>query len=425
MGRYYSYLNTAKEILRQYRGEEPFASFIKKFFARHKKIGSRDRREISHLCYCYFRLGRAALQLPTEERIIAGLFFCSNESNEILYALRPDWNDKIRLRPEEKCSIVPTGNQVLNALPIQSGSIFNVFPWKEELSEGIEHEKFAASFFIQPDLFLRLRPGKENMVKQKLQKAGIQFKEIKNDCIALFNTSKLDGVIELNTEAVVQDYSSQRVGEFFGHTGTVRPGGQTRRPDGGGQTQTVRPGAKVWDCCAASGGKSIMAKDILGDIDLTVSDIRESILANLKKRFAKAGINEYKYFVSDLKKKSSKALPLESGEGFNLIICDAPCTGSGAWSRTPEQLYYFEKKQIENFSFLQKQIVSNAIARLQPEGYFLYITCSVFKKENEELVDFIKENFHLNLIKMETLKGYDKKADTMFVALLRKPVQFR
>jgi 16S rRNA (cytosine967-C5)-methyltransferase len=46
----------------------------------------------------------------------------------------------------------------------------------------------------------------------------------------------------------------------------------------------------VWDCCAASGGKSILVKDTLNSIQLTVSDIRQSILNNLQQRFAVAGI---------------------------------------------------------------------------------------------------------------------------------------
>lgn len=392
MSRYYSYLNSAKEILAAYSGQEPFASFLKKYFARHKKYGSKDRKQISHLCYCYFRLGKMQMTLPVEEKILASLFFCSNESNEVLHALRPDWNDKIKLKLEEKCSM-------FNA----QCSMLNVFPWKEELSEGIEHEKFVMSFFIQPDLFLRLRPGKENGVKQKLEEKGIEYKLIKDDCVALSNSSKLDEIIELNKEAVVQDYSSQGGGDFLV---PVRRGRQTE-------------GAiRVWDCCAASGGKSIMAKDILGDVDLTVSDIRESILINLKKRFNEAGIKNYKAFVADLAASKVK-LPISD---FELIICDAPCTGSGIWSRTPEQLYYFDKNEIRKYASLQEQIVSNTISHLQPGGYFLYITCSVFKKENEEVVEFIEKNFDLEVIRMEVLKGYDKKADTMFAALLQKPL---
>ena len=69
---------------------------------------------------------------------------------------------------------------------------------------------------------------------------------------------------------------------------------------------------------------------------------------------------------------------------------------------------------------MQQQIVSNVIPHLQKDGIFIYITCSVFKKENEEMVDYIKQKFHLQFLQMELLKGYDKKADSMFVAVLVK-----
>ncbi|HET9432142.1 MAG TPA: hypothetical protein VFO37_00225, partial [Chitinophagaceae bacterium] len=79
--------------------------------------------------------------------------------------------------------------------------------------------------------------------------------------------------------------------------------------------------------------------------------------------------------------------------------------------------------RIDEYSMLQKKIVYNSIPQLQPGGTFIYITCSVFRKENEETVAFIKENLHMELKEMEVLKGYDKKADSMFVAVLSLPVR--
>jgi 16S rRNA (cytosine967-C5)-methyltransferase len=97
-----------------------------------------------------------------------------------------------------------------------------------------------------------------------------------------------------------------------------------------------------------------------------------------------------------------------------------PCSGSGTWARTPEQLHFFSKKKIDEYSILQQKIVSNAIEYLDEKGYLLYITCSVFKKENEENVAFIQKNLNLQLIKSQYLKGYEMQGDTLFAALFRR-----
>ena len=155
-----------------------------------------------------------------------------------------------------------------------------------------------------------------------------------------------------------------------------------------------------------------MAYDLNPEINLTVSDIREAILINLKKRFEKAGIKKYKSFTCDLSSKF-----LIPNTQFHIILCDVPCTGSGTWSRTPEQLVFFEAGKIDQYNSMQKNIVSNAIAQLIKGGHFVYITCSVFKKENEAMVDFIQQKHNLTLQRMELLKGYDKKADSLFIAV--------
>ncbi len=395
--RFHSYLNSAKRIIDSYDGKEPLSAFLKKYFAANKRYGSKDRKQVSALCYNFYRLGRSMPGSSVEERIFTGTFLCEHTSSEFLHFHKPEWDAVIQKPLSEKIS--------LTGLDINE-----LFSWKDELSNGIDPSSFSSSFFLQPDLFLRLRPGKKATVLKKLQDAGLAFEMRGDDCIALPNTTKLDGIIEPDKDAVVQDHNSQQVLNILKDpvSSILYPVSRIQHP-----VSSIQHPVSAWDCCAASGGKSLLAYDILnGKIALTVSDIRESILSNLKKRFSAAGIKNYQSFIADLQTSNFKPQTSDT----QLIICDAPCTGSGTWSRTPEQLYFFKTEKIGEYAALQKQIVSNVIPHLQQNGMFIYITCSVFKEENEDAVNFIKEKFHLRLVQMELLKGYDKKTDSMFVA---------
>ncbi|MDF2189464.1 Fmu (Sun) domain-containing protein [Paraflavitalea sp. CAU 1676] len=406
--KFFAHLNTAVQVLDLYKGQQPFGIFIKEFFRQDKKYGSRDRKSISHLCYCYFRLGKALRSLPAAERVVSGLFLCSLQPNEMLAQLKPAWNEQTVLPLADKW------NLVLEEVELQEPMEL-IFPWKDALSDGIDANAFGASFLVQPDLFIRCRPGKQKIVEQKLQLAGISYSAKENGCLALPNGTKVEEVIALNKEAVVQDYSSQQVGGFLQRVKedwAVGSQGHARNMPGSTNQQRV-----VWDCCAASGGKSILAWDTLGSIDLTVSDIRESIIANLRQRFSEAGIASYHSLVADL---SDQRTVLPATLKPSLIIADVPCSGSGTWSRTPEQLYNFEESAIARYQALQLQIVGRVQAQLPSGGYFLYITCSVFRAENEAVVAAMQERHGLDLLHMEVLKGYGQRADTMFAALLNK-----
>src|SRR5688500_15409241 len=137
MSRFYSHLNSAVQIVSEYEGKEPFATFIKKYFTQYKKYGSKDRKVISHLCYCYFRVANAVKNEPAEEAVLISLFLCSSERNEVLEHLRLEWNEKIHLSVEEKCSMFN-----FQCSPKESAgwrTILKLFPFTDELSDGIEH----------------------------------------------------------------------------------------------------------------------------------------------------------------------------------------------------------------------------------------------------------------------------------------------
>lgn len=380
--RSYSYINSARTILQTYNGALPFSVWLKQFFKEHKKYGSKDRREIAHLCYSFYRLGKAFVDMPFEERIVLGVFLSSSQTNLVLQELQPDWNEKVGLSVEAKIQLLDAATELNQVLPLA-----------EEVSDAIELIPFHTSFLVQPLLFLRVRPGKKSLVEEKLRKAAIPFNGMGTDCLALENSTKVDEIVALNQEAVVQDYSSQQVLDLLPSKIHGQP-------------------IKAWDCCAASGGKSILLYDQFPRVHLTVTDVRKTILVNLQKRFFEAGIKQYRHFVTDV---SSKDFSFK--EKFDVVICDAPCSGSGTWSRTPEQLHFFKKEKVAYYADLQKRIGVNAAKNVQKGGYLLYITCSVFKKENEEVVAYLQEQTPLQLLAAKYFKGYDKRADTLFAAL--------
>lgn len=386
MSRFHSYITSAHSIVDAYKKGSPLSHQLKLFFQTDKKYGSRDRKTIASICYHYFRTFYLLQSIESfEEKIIKATFLCESEENELLKALSPELNEFIGFDVKDK----------VEYLNLETTSLFN---FDRELTSFIDAEKFAASFFSQPDVFIRIRPGKNNKVVDALKNATILFNSIGENTIAIDNGTSVENCIQLNKDAVIQDLNSQHVLDFFA---------KERDKD---------KLENVWDCCAASGGKSILLYDLCnGKVKLTVSDIRENILTNLQLRCKEAGINLQKKFVQDLSEKSGLLLD----EKFSVILCDVPCSGSGTWSRTPEQYFSFEENQIESFVKKQKNIVINTISHLAKDGWFIYITCSVFKAENEDMVDFIQENFSCQLLEMKYLKGYENKADTMFVAYFK------
>src|SRR5690606_2600067 len=124
-------------------------------------------------------------------------------------------------------------------------------------------------------------------------------------------------------------------------------------------------------------------------------------------------ISKYRRKVVDLTKESA----VLRGELFDGIIVDAPCSGSGTWGRTPEMLTNFDQNKLAHYSTLQKEIVVNAIQYLKPDKPLIYITCSVYEQENEEVVRYLEQE-GMKLEKKEYFKGYENRGDTLFAARL-------
>ena len=137
---FYSYINSAKTILQEYDGIIPFTTWLKQYFKSHKKFGSRDRKIVSDLCYCYFRLGKLFSEKSIEDGLLIAQFFCHADS-EFTKELKPEWVEHLSKLPDEKLNL-------LNADPDF------IFPFTNELSSEIDKRLFTQSHFIQPDLLL-------------------------------------------------------------------------------------------------------------------------------------------------------------------------------------------------------------------------------------------------------------------------------
>jgi len=382
-------LKTFQRILDEYPAETPLGKFLPGFYRQNKQMGSTDRRVASRLVYNYFRLGRAVPHLPADERLFIAEFLCNTQLNSFLQHFKPEWAACIDFAIAEKLAMVKAVHPDF--------ALEELFPWTSKLSADIDKQAFLRSFFVQPDLYIRVYKGFETQVKAALATAEIVFKDEGNGCFCLPNGTRLETVIPNPHWYEVQDYSSQQTAQLF-------------KP---------KKWESWWDACAASGGKALLLHDLEPTVKLVVSDIRESILANLDERFQQAGLSKYQKKLLDLTENNDLLL---HDYAFDGIILDAPCSGSGTWGRTPEMISQFEDHKIEFFQRLQQSIARNVVKYLKPGQPLIYITCSVFKAENEDMVSFMVKELGLKLETQWVLKGYERKADTMFVSRLVSPL---
>ena len=376
-----------EQLLDGYDGVLPLHRYLFAYFKQNKQMGSSDRRWATRYMYSYFRLGKALSKLKTIKRLAIADFLCNDTPSLIAVSQLPELENCFSLPLAEKMAMVQRD--------FPAFKLSDVFAFAPGLSPVIDKEAFDASFFVQPDLFIRVRETHIQAVVNQLNAQGVTATEVGPAALALPNGTKLEQLISDQRLYQVQDLSSQQTGSYF-------------EPE---------PGDYWWDCCAASGGKSLLLHSIEPQIELLVSDVRATSLGNLQERFQLAGIKNYHQKVIDLLQNNDQVLHHYEFDG---ILVDAPCSGSGTWGRTPEMLCFFENYKVENYNKLQKAIAGSVVKYLKKGKPLIYMTCSVFKAENEDMVEYLTKNFDLKLEKMELIKGYEHKADSMFVARLIK-----
>lgn len=369
-------------------GTLPLSRFLNQWFKKNRQMGSKDRKILSNLLYDHFRCVHLLGGLEPDQQLMAARFLLNSEDSVLIPDLKPAWVAEMGLSFDKKLKLLKKWYPELKA-----GSLF---PFSAELSPEIDAKAYNASYLTQPYLFIRVRTAYEDEVKACLVKHGIEFKQIGTSCFQLDNQTRVDFLAEECPGLTeVQDLSSQLCGTYF----------------------TPAEESSWWDCCAGAGGKTLLLADIEPNVRIYASDYRETILENLRERMLHAGQRARKVFQVDLLHGTN--LPT-ADLVFDGIILDAPCSGSGTWARTPEMLASFSPEAITRFSEMQYTIAMQVIPYLKKGAPLIYITCSVFAAENEELTKRLLETGLVTADKQEYLKGYDKGADTLFIARLVK-----
>jgi 16S rRNA (cytosine967-C5)-methyltransferase len=139
----------------------------------------------------------------------------------------------------------------------------------------------------------------------------------------------------------------------------------------------ARPGMRVLDFCAGAGGKTLeLAAAMENTGQVHAHDADKARLAPIFDRLRRAEATNVEVVA-----KRAELEPLVGG--MDLVLVDAPCTGSGTWRRRPDAKWRLSAKQLAARQAEQAAILEDASRFVKPGGRLVYITCSVFAEENE------------------------------------------
>ena len=257
--------------------------------------------------------------------------------------------------------------------------------------EGVSIEKIeeiCKNSNIRPSISVRINNLKINKqeLKEKMQEKGIKTEDgILNDFLILNNIKDIE-----NLEEFTQGYFTVQ-DEVAGLTALVL---------------NPQPGENVLDACSSPGGKTTYLAELMknqGNIVATdIHEHRTKLVENAAKRL---GINIIKTSVQD-----ATIFNENYKEKFDKILLDVPCLGIGVLKRKPDIKWQKEQKDVDEISKIQYKILENCSKYLKKNGEIVYSTCSIFKKENERIIEkFIKNNSEIQIEKLDFEKNSQLK----------------
>ena len=148
----------------------------------------------------------------------------------------------------------------------------------------------------------------------------------------------------------------------------------------------AKPGMQVADICSGAGGKSLILADIMKNKGRILSlDINKKRLKQASLRFKRAGVHNVETRLVDIN-WSTKGLEKK----FDLVLIDAPCSGIGTWSRSPDSRFKFNKKKLLELINIQFDLLLKGSRMVAPGGKLAYVTCSILPEEGVEQIEKFK-----------------------------------
>jgi 16S rRNA (cytosine967-C5)-methyltransferase len=182
----------------------------------------------------------------------------------------------------------------------------------------------------------------------------------------------------------------------------------------------AKPGEQVIDLCAGAGGKTLaLAAMMQGKGRLIATDHDKRQLAPIYERLSRAGVHN-----ADIRAPKGEGDTLaDIKASADLVLIDAPCTGTGTWRRNPDAKWRMRPGALEVRLKDQMTVLDRAAALVKPGGRIAYITCSVLPQENgEQIREFIARHAEFAVVPpSQTVTVLWDKAEDFAAATLQSP----
>ncbi|MDO5649252.1 MAG: 16S rRNA (cytosine(967)-C(5))-methyltransferase RsmB [Gallicola sp.] len=182
---------------------------------------------------------------------------------------------------------------------------------------------------------------------------------------------------------------------------------------------------KVLDLCAAPGSKTCQMAEIMENTgSITANDVYKNKLHFIEENAKRMGASNISTTSWD-----GTIFKAEWEKNFDLVLLDAPCSGTGIIAKKPEIKLRRSKEEIENLMERQRLLIDQAVKYVKKGGYLLYSTCSILSGENEDQRDYILKHYNVEAQPLFYKGGerdylkimpYEKDQDGFFIAKFRK-----